>query len=410
VRSLIAKFAEKLERDRSVLPGRVGIAAQDDAMLSEGASDLSRLAADVLSRLSCLGVVAASPSLPFAEFLLRRAGADAEAIVPLDTETRTFLHDIPVVRREGLAENPAAAVAALLSNRKGVIAEGVGIVASGPVTLEQAYIHYSSVFHACYVKYLLDVLQDGFLLPGEAKAFRAFREAFPRPPAAGGLSFRAGPLDDPDEVLSEIRAAGRYTVERGLVDSFFGNISYRVGGTVFISQTAASLDELAGCIDPVPTDNRSTTGITASSELLAHRRIYEATGARAILHGHPKFAVAMSMLCDVKDCPVKDCWKDCPRVRMLGDTPVVAGEIGAGGLAVRVPPVIDGPGKAIVYGHGVFAIGRDGFEEAFRAMVDVESRCREEYFRRFDERTPGSVPDSAEGAARGHFIAQQGSE
>ena len=252
MRSLIAKFAGKLERDRSVVPGRVGIAAQDDVMLSEGAPDLSRLAAAVLSRLSCLGVVAASPSLPFASYLLRRANAGAEAIVPLDTETRTFLHDIPIVRREGLAGDPAVAIAALLSNRKGVIAEGVGIVASGPVTLEQAYIHYSSVFHACYVKYLLDVLQDGFLLPGEAEAFRAFREAFLRPPAAEGLSFRAGPLEDPDEVLSEIRAVGRYTVDRGLVDSFFGNISYRVGGTIFISQTAASLDDLAGCIDPVP--------------------------------------------------------------------------------------------------------------------------------------------------------------
>jgi ribulose-5-phosphate 4-epimerase/fuculose-1-phosphate aldolase len=386
VRALIAKFTGKLERDRSVVPGRVGIAAQDDVMLSEGAPDLSRLAAAVLSRLSCLGVVAASPSLPFAELLLRRAGADAAAIVPPDTETRTFLHDIPIVRREGLAGDPVAAIAALLSNRKGVIAEGTGIVASGPVTLEQAYIHYSSVFHACYVKYLLDVLQDGFRFPGEAESFRAFREAFLRPPTAEGLSFRDGPLDDPKAVLPEIRAVGRYTVERGLVDSFFGNISYRAGGTVFISQTAASLDELAGCIDPVPADNRSTTGITASSELLAHRRIYEATGARAILHGHPKFAVAMSMLCDVKDCPVKDCWKDCSRVRMLGDTPIVAGEIGAGGLAARVPPVIGGPGKAIVYGHGVFAIGRDGFEEAFRAMVDVENRCREEYFRRLDAR------------------------
>jgi len=178
-------------------------------------------------------------------------------------------------------------------------------------------------------------------------------------------------------------------VERGLVDSFFGNISYRVGDTIFISQTAASLDELSGCIDPVPADNRSTTGITASSELLAHRRIYEATGARAILHGHPKFAVAMSMLCEEKNCPIKDCWKDCPNVRMIGDTPVVAGEIGAGGLAVRVPPVIGAPGKAIVYGHGVFAIGRDGFGEAFRSMVEVENRCRADYYRRLDARSGG---------------------
>lgn len=389
MRDQIAKYAEKLVRDRSVVPGRVGIAAQDDAMISEGASDLSRLAAGVLSRLSCLGVVAASPSLPFASILLRRADAGAGAIVPLDTETRTFLHDIPIVRREEQAGDPARAIAALLSNRKGVIAEGVGIVASGPVTLEQAYIHYSSVFHAAYVKYLLDVLQEGFFLPGEEEAFRAFRETFLRPPTAEGLSFRSPPPEDPEEVLAEIRAVGRYTVERGLVDSFFGNISFRVGETIYISQTAASLDELSGCIDPVPADNRSTAGITASSELLAHRRIYEATGARAILHGHPKFAVAMSMLCEEKNCPVKDCWKDCPNVRMLGDTPVVAGEIGAGGLAVRVPPVIGAPGKAIVYGHGVFAIGRDGFEEAFRSMVEVENRCRADYFRRLDARCGG---------------------
>ena len=389
MRSLIEKYTGKLVRDRSAFPGRIGFAANEDRMVEGGAPELSRLAADVLSRLSCLGMLAAAPTLPFPEHLVRRAPGDDTALLPLDTETRTFLHDIPFLRKDDLGQDPAATIAALLSKRKGIVAEGIGIVASGPVTLEQAYIHYSSVFHAAFVKYLLDTLQTGFVLPGEAEAFRAFREMFIRPPTAEGLSFCAGPLDDTEEVLSEIRAVGRYTVERGLVDSFFGNISYRVGETIYISQTAASLDDLAGCIDPVPMDNRSTTGITASSELLAHRRIYEATGARAILHGHPKFAVVMGMLCDVKDCPVKDCWKDCTRVRMLGDTPIVAGEIGAGGLAVRVPPVIGKPGKAIVYGHGVFAIGRDGFEEAFRSMVDVENRCREEYFRRFDARTRG---------------------
>jgi len=60
----------------------------------------------------------------------------------------------------------------------------------------------------------------------------------------------------------------------------------------------------------------------------------------------------------------------------------VAGEIGAGGLAKRVPPVIAGPGRAIVYGHGVFTTGKTGFAEAFRAMVEVENWCRGEY-RRF---------------------------
>ena len=132
-------------------------------------------------------------------------------------------------------------------------------------------------------------------------------------------------------------------------------------------------------------DNSTTTGITASSELLAHRRIYEASGCHTILHGHPKFAVVMSMLCEEQHCPVSDCWKDCAKVRLLGDTPVVAGEIGAGGLAKRVAPVIAGQGRAVVYGHGVFTAGND-FGEAFRAMVEVENWCRSEYFRRLDAR------------------------
>jgi ribulose-5-phosphate 4-epimerase/fuculose-1-phosphate aldolase len=102
-----------------------------------------------------------------------------------------------------------------------------------------------------------------------------------------------------------------------------------------------------------------------------------------ILHGHPKFSVVMSMLCDEAGCPVSDCWRECPRVRFLGDAPVVAGEIGAGGLAKRVPPVITGPRRAVVYGHGVFTIGND-FGEAFRAMVAVENWCRSEFLRRLD--------------------------
>ncbi|MBI5419639.1 MAG: class II aldolase/adducin family protein [Deltaproteobacteria bacterium] len=382
MRDQIAKYAARLLADGSGLPGRIAIAAQDDALLSEGDPELARLGERVLSSLTCLGLVAARPSLPFADFLVRRAAEGESRIVPHDAETRTFLHDIPFLRRKELGEDPAPRIARLLGTRKGVIAEGMGIVASGTVTVEQAYINYSSVFHAVFVKYLLDVLADGFLLPGEEETFLAFRSAWLQPLSAEGLAFRGGSLDDPAEVLEEVAAVGRYTVERGLVDSFFGNISCRVGDVIYISQTAASLDELPGRIDPVPMDNSSTTGITASSELLAHRRIYEASGARTILHGHPKFAVAMSMLCEEKDCPIRDCWKDCDRVRLLGDTPVVAGEIGAGGLARRVPPVIALPGKALVYGHGVFTTGREGFAEAFQAMVDVENWCREEYFRR----------------------------
>jgi ribulose-5-phosphate 4-epimerase/fuculose-1-phosphate aldolase len=382
VRDQLAKYTAKLIADRSALPDAIAFAAQDDVLITAGAPALAELAGATLSRLNSLALVVARPSLPFTEFLLARAPLGESCIEPQDTETRTFLHDIPFLRRSELAGDPSVQIAKLLGNRKGVIVEGVGIVAVGAITVEQAFINYSSVFHSTFVKYLQDLLSDGFRLEGEREAFQEFRSRWLKPLSAAGLDFREKLSEDREEILAEVESVGRYTVERGLVDSFFGNISARAGGLIYISQTAASLDELRGCIDPVPTDNSSTTGITASSELLAHRKIFEASGARVILHGHPKFAVIMSMLCETRDCAIKDCWKDCPHVRQLGATPVVAGEIGAGGLAKRVPPVIGDTGSAIVYGHGVFTLGRAGFGEAFAAMVDVENYCREEYFRR----------------------------
>ena len=383
----IIKYSRKMVADRSAHPDHIAFAAQDDIMISDGDKALAPLASDILSRLNCLALVAARPSLPFADFLIRRSGIREHEIVPRDTETRTFLHDIPILRQSELGSDPPQTIARLLGNRKGIVVEGIGIVSSGALTVEQAYINWSSVFHSTFIKYLEDILEHGFCLPGEEDAFNYFRKEWLIPLSAEGLAFRQGPIDDKAIILDEIARVGRYTVQRGLVDSFFGNISYSNGDLIYISQTASSLDELPGCIDPVPFENSSTVGITASSELAAHRSIFEATGCRAILHGHPRFTVVMSILCDEKtNCPVSDCWKDCSKVRYLGDTPVVAGEIGAGGIARNVPPVIGETGRAVVYGHGVFSIGMADFQAAFQALTDVENWCRNEYFRRFDKR------------------------
>jgi ribulose-5-phosphate 4-epimerase/fuculose-1-phosphate aldolase len=382
----IQKYTDKLLADRSAECDSISFAAQDDVMISAGSPELAALAEAILGRLNCLALCVAAPSLPFAEFLLRRAAPDEHDIVPRDTETRTFLHDIPILRSTELGSDPSACIARLLGSRKGVIVEGIGIIASGALTVEQAFINWSSVFHSTFIKYLEDILASGFRIPGEAAAFNRFRTEWLRPLTADGLVFRTDPLDDKGAILDEICRVGHYTVQRGLVDSFFGNISYRQGNLIYISQTASSLDELQGCIDPVPFENISTVGITASSELAAHRGIFEQSGCRTILHGHPRFAVVMSMLCDEQAiCGISDCWKECRKVRLLGGTPVVAGEIGAGGIAKNVPPVISGTGSALVYGHGVFSIGMQDFRDAFQAMIDVENWCRDEYFKRIDD-------------------------
>lgn len=382
----LEKYALKLVADRSAISGRIAVAAKDDELISCGEPELAGIARGVLERLNALSLVAAAPSLPFADFLITRSAPGSRCIEPQDTETRTYLHDIPFIRRGDLTDNPAEQIAPLLGNRKGVIVEGLGIFASGGVTVEQAYINYSSVFHSTFVKYLQDLLQRGLIFPEERAAVDHCFSEWLLPLTDEGLIFDNGPLESAEDILQEIAAVGRYTVERGLVDSFFGNISCRTDKLLFISQTAASLDALAGCIDPVPFDNSSTVGITASSELAAHRRIFETSDAKVILHGHPKFSVIMSMLCEQKDCSITDCWRDCPHVRFLGGTPVVAGEIGAGGLAKRVPPVIAKTGRAIVYGHGVFTTGRKEFSEAFKAMVEVENWCRGEYRRLLAEK------------------------
>lgn len=386
MRDQIDKYTAKLCADRSAIPGMIAFAVKDDILFSAGENSLAALAEDVLSRLNALSIAAIRPSLSFADFLARRMPKETARIVPRDTETRTFLHDIPVIRQPEAAANLAELIARALATRKGVVVEGLGILAVGPLTVEQAYINFSSVFHATFVKYLQDVLREGFVLDGEEIEFDRFRREWLRLLTADGLTFRQGPLTDAGDILDEITTVGRYTVRCGLVDSFFGNISLRHGDTIYISQTAASLDELEGCVDPVPMDNSSTTGITASSELLAHRKIYEASGCTTILHGHPRFSVVMSMECEEIGCRVEDCWKECPKVRYLGDCPVVAGEIGAGGLAKKVPPVIAPKGRAIVYGHGIFTTGREDFAEAFRSMIDIEDFCREEFFRRLDRR------------------------
>jgi ribulose-5-phosphate 4-epimerase/fuculose-1-phosphate aldolase len=382
----IAKYTAKLLADSSAPADHIAFAAQDDVIISDGDPALTGLATSILSRLNCLALVAATPSLPFADLLIRRAARHERELIPRDTETRTFLHDIPLVRSGEQGSDPARTVAELLGSRKGIIYEGVGIIAAGALTVEQAYINWSSVYHSTYIKYLEDLLDHGFLLEGERELFERFRQEWLPQISSDGLEFGRGPFTTKDAILAEIVRVGSYTVQRRLVDSFFGNISYSNGNLIYISQTASSLDELTGCIDPVPFENSSTVGITASSELGAHRAIFETTGCRAILHGHPRFAVVMSMQCDEKEnCSVSDCWKECVKVRTLGKTPIVAGEIGAGGIAKNIPPVIGITGSTIVYGHGVFSIGMTDFRDAFQGLIDVENRCREAYFKKFDE-------------------------
>lgn len=375
----VEKYAVKLAADGSADRQRTAILAKDDRLLAWGAESLQPLAQAVIDRLNVISLVVAAPPLPFVELLLARTPRTETQIIPQDTETRTFLHDIPIVRQaEFSVENPQKLVEQL-GQRKGILVEGVGIMATGSVTVEQAYINYSSVYHALFVKLLLSLLNDPQPpTPEEMQCLQPLWLQLEKQIPLQSEDLLPGPLNEKEQILQAMDQVGKRTVELKLVDSFFGNISTSQGDQLYISQTGASLDELPGCIDLVPNDNSSTAGITASSELIAHRAIFARSGARTILHGHPKFSVILSLLCRETDCKITDCWKDCDKVRYLGHVPVVAGEVGAGGIARKVPPVIDA-GIAVVYGHGVFAVGSQDFRQPLEAMIALENWCRGEY-------------------------------
>ena len=226
MRDQIAIYSAKLVSDGAADARHIAFAAQDDTMISAGDAALASLSESILPRLNSLALAIATPALPFADFLIQRAASHEHEIIPRDTETRTFLHDIPIVRKNEVGSDPAKTCAILLGNRKGIVVEGIGIIAAGALTVEQAYINWSSVFHSTYIKYLEDLLEHGFMLQGEKDAFEHFRHESLPPLSSDGLEFRPGPFSEKSVILDEISRVGRYTVQRRLVDSFFGNISY----------------------------------------------------------------------------------------------------------------------------------------------------------------------------------------
>ncbi len=356
----------------------------------------------VFNLMNINALLFSEPLEPYRSIIKEILRQEDKEIVPMDSETRTFFHDIPVVH-----EFSPGAIAKALSHRKSAIIKDRGIVTYGVVTPEQAFISFSSTCFSTFVKYFHDSIayfekcrsEDKSPDKSRIKAFNKIvfllNEIAVKKHAPCLTDKMPQGEEDVIEMLSE---AGRAVTEYRLVDSYFGNISYVYNNKIYISQTSSSMDELQCSIDAVPLDSSSSVGITASSELSAHKNIYYATGDNAILHGHPKFSVIMSLLCEKKDCrhyppysPLNKggirgvmCHKGCKEKRYISGIPIVSGEIGTGpaGLMHTVPAAMKEGNGVIVYGHGVFTSGKDNFQKPFNMLMDIENKCREEYFKK----------------------------
>jgi ribulose-5-phosphate 4-epimerase/fuculose-1-phosphate aldolase len=382
---LISKYNDKLVAQGLCDIGTPLIGGLDAEIVWNRKGEEIPVLTAVINNLPVNSLLFAEPAEPFRSiirFLSQHSGVADGIIKPEDTETRTFLHDIPVI-----AEFNAPAIIQNLSKRKAVIIKNRGIVSFGIVSPEQAFIFFSSVCFSCFVKFFVDHYYKLFnhqsvsdeekeLIKTSSKMYSDFIAKINITP-----SF-IGPFKDSETVIKAITEAGKITVDSRMVDSFFGNISYKLNNTIYISQTGSSLDELAGYIDPCPIDNSATVAITASSEFKAHKSIYELTDCSAILHGHPKFSVILSMICDKSDCKSRGkCHINCKEERFVAGIPIVPGEVGTGpsGLCNTLPPAMRNHKGVIVYGHGLFTRGNHDFTDAFETLMETEKECLELY-------------------------------
>jgi L-fuculose-phosphate aldolase len=178
-------------------------------------------------------------------------------------------------------------------------------------------------------------------------------------------------------MLQEFQRIGRDLFLSGLVSSHGGNMSVRMGDRVLITHRGSQLGQITE-EDVVETglfDNDSGI-MLASSETPVHRTIYMQTAGLAIVHAHPKVAVALSLFED-EIIPI-----DNEGSYLLHKVPVISSEIASGtAMAGIVAESLQKYKITMVRGHGCFAIGQV-LEEAYQWVSCLEESALVIYYSR----------------------------
>ena len=149
-------------------------------------------------------------------------------------------------------------------------------------------------------------------------------------------------------------------------------MSVRMGDRILITRRGSMLAQLEER-DIISTglEENDANVMLASTEIGVHRAIYQGTSAQAIVHTHPPYAIARSLVCD-EVVPI-----DSEGSYLLHKVPVVAAELTAGSkeVATLLPQWLKEYDVIMLRGHGPFAIGHL-LEEAYQLTSVFEMTCK----------------------------------
>ncbi len=168
----------------------------------------------------------------------------------------------------------------------------------------------------------------------------------------------------------------------GLISSHGGNMSVYSDGRIHITRSGAMLGRLEeGDVVSTGLDVDDGDFHLASSELIVHRAVYRHTAAKAVLHAHPPYAVALSFH-RKEIIPV-----DSEGAYLLKSVPVItAGEtIGSAEVAEKLPLAVAGAPVAVLRGHGSFAVG-NSLTEALQYTTSLELAAKIIWLSRFSRK------------------------
>ncbi len=169
------------------------------------------------------------------------------------------------------------------------------------------------------------------------------------------------------DIKRQIIFAGEVLYKENLVNSHAGNISIRENDKIYITKTGAMLGYLTEN-DIVEIDiNPSEKDKEASSELIVHRRIYQKTNAKAVIHAHPVNMVALSFKLN-RFVPI-----DSEGKLFIKEVPIIEAKIPSASeeVAEKVSSTLKEYDITVVKTHGSF-VKADNLITALNLTSDLE--------------------------------------